>query len=320
MSYFIWTEIYNCGKIGRISLQSFVKHHPGLKVHVFGFRKDFEVIEKSNFVIPVIINESDWLDRLTFFLPQKYQNFFFENRISFRSIINGFEEGHLGTARLWAYIIKSRKENHLIHFDSDTIFLGNIVDEMIELGQHYDLVGPIRNYKNNPSGVEFFEQFENLSSTYCFLFNRKKIGYFSYKKLVDMCVGRYIKHPVLDFFDPIMFTILENKGKIFFLDQNDVGGCDFFGKRDNKFCEINNYFTPFKLDFGNKLTHFSAVGSGMNIYFNRKVNIPSSYSEYALDRYALFCFIFYEEDLGFDLSKYDFLIKYFQHNVLPKLR
>lgn len=117
-----------------------------------------------------------------------------------------------------------------------------------------------------------------------------------------------------------MFTILENKGKRFFLDHDDVGGCDYYGKRDNKFKDINNYETPFKLDYGNKLSHFSAVGSGMNIYNNRKVNIDPFYTEYALDRYALFCQIFYNESLENDLTKYDSLITFFQKNVLPKLR
>jgi hypothetical protein len=135
-----------------------------------------------------------------------------------------------------------------------------------------------------------------------------------------MCIGRYKKHPVLDFFDPIMFTILENKGKIFFLNQDDVGGCDYYGKRDNKYKEINNYDTPFKLDYGNKLSHFSAVGSGMNIYNNRTVNIQPSYMEYALDRYALFCKIFYDETLENDLTKYNALIAFFKENVVPKLK
>lgn len=319
MNHFIWTEIYNCGKIGKVALQSFVKNHPNLKIHVFGFEKDFELIDQSKSIITVILKERDWLDKLSLILPQKYESKFFDNRLSHRSITKGFEEGHLGTARLWAHIIKTRKEKYLIHFDSDVIFLDNIMDEMLELGKEYDLVGPIRNYKNNPNKIDYFEQFENLSSTYCFLFNREKIGHFSYKELVGMCIGRYNKHPVLDFFDPIMFTILENGGKIFFLEHDDVGGCDYFGKRNNKYKEINNYDTPFKLDYGNKLSHFSAVGSGMNIYYNRKVNIAPSYSEYALDRYALFCQIFYNESLGKDLSKYDSLITFFHKNVLPRL-
>lgn len=318
MNYFIWTEIFNCGKIGRIALKSFIIHHPGLIVHVFGFEKDFEFIENSSCIIPMILKEKDWLDDLSLMFSRKYEKNFFENRLSHRSIIDGFESGHLGTARLWAHIIKVRKEKILIHFDSDVIFLDNIINEMLELGKFYDLVGPIRNYKNNPNKIQFFEQFENLSQTYCFLFNRDKIGKFSYKELVDLCIGRYKKHAVLDFFDPIMFTILENKGKIYFLNQDDVGGCDYEGKRDNKFKEINNYDTPFKLDFGNKLVHFSAVGSGMNIYNNKNTNIQEFYMRYALDRYALFCKIFYDETIDIDLTKYDKLILYFKDNIVSK--
>ena len=55
MKYYIWTEIYNCGKIGRIALQSFIKFHPNLKVHVYGYKKDFDYITPSKNIIPVIV-------------------------------------------------------------------------------------------------------------------------------------------------------------------------------------------------------------------------------------------------------------------------
>jgi hypothetical protein len=87
----------------------------------------------------------------------------------------------------------------------------------------------------------------------------------------------------------------------------DGFGCDKYGKRDNKFKDINNFPTPYKLDFGNKLVHFSCVGSGMNFYNDKlaAINVSRSYVECALDRYALFCKTFYKEDLpGFNLDKY----------------
>ena len=112
-----------------------------------------------------------------------------------------------------------------------------------------------------------------------------------------------------------MFTLLENKASLFFLNHDDVGGCDVNGKRNNKFAEINNYNTPFKIDYGNKLIHFSAVGSGMNIYNNNDVKISKEYSNYAVDRYALFCKIFYKEDIGIDLSRYQTLVNFFETNI-----
>ena len=57
----------------------------------------------------------------------------------------------------------------------------------------------------------------------------------------------------------------------------------------------------------------------MNIYNNKLVNMADSYKQYALDRYALYCKIFYNEDLGVDLSSYQVLINFFEKNVLAEL-
>jgi hypothetical protein len=168
MSNFIWTEIYNCGKIGNVALKSFVKFHPNLKVHVFGFEDDFNFIIKSDNIIPIVFKKNLFFRFILCFLPKKISNLFFDINISHFSLEDGFRNGHVGTARLWAFIIQSRKEKNLIHFDSDVIFRDNILEEMIFLGEKYDIVGPIRNYKNNPNKSEFFEDFNNVSSTYCF--------------------------------------------------------------------------------------------------------------------------------------------------------
>lgn len=319
MKYYIWTEIYNCGKIGRIALQSFIKFHPNLKVHVYGYKKDFDYIIPSKNIIPVIVpNKNIFFSLYNLFLNRKKM---FKGKIYKQMLEIGFSKGHLGTAQLWSYIIQNRKETYLIHFDSDSIFLGNIIDEMISKSEKYDLIGPIRNYKNNPFNIKYFENFENVTATNCFLFNRKKIDKFSFNTLTQMCLGAYnpLNHKVIDFFDSISFNILKNNGTISFLDPDDVGACNIKGSRDNKYSTINNYNTPFKIDYGNKLIHFSAVGSGMNIYNNKLVNMADSYKQYALDRYALYCKIFYNEDLGVDLSSYQDLINFFEKNVLPEL-
>lgn len=319
MSHYIWTEIYNCGKIGKIALESFQKYHPDLIVHVYGFEKDFENIEKARNIVPVIIPKRNLYLRLyNRFINSKRG---FAGKIHREMLEDGFEKGHLGTAKLWAYIIQNRKEKFLVHFDSDTVFLGNIIDEMLGHSEQYDMVAPIRNYKNNPFKDPFYKQFEDVSATNCFLFKREKIDSFSFNVLASMCLGSYnpLGHKVIDFFDPVSFNILKNGGKIFFLDPDDVGACDANGERNNKFSAINNFDTPFKLDYGNKLIHFSAVGSGMNIYNNRSINISDSYKQYALDRYALYCKIFYNEDLGIDLSKYRLLLDFFERNVIPGL-
>ena len=102
----------------------------------------------------------------------------------------GFSKGHLGTAQLWSYIIQNRKETYLIHFDSDSIILGNIIDEMISKSEKYDLIGPVRNYKNNPFNIKYFENFENVTATNCFLFNRKKIDKFSKNENLDELLNK----------------------------------------------------------------------------------------------------------------------------------
>jgi hypothetical protein len=316
MNHYIWTEIYNCGKIGKIAIQSFQRYHPDLVVHVYGFKKDFEyIVEAPNIVRIVVPKRSLYIKLWRRFLNPISG---FAGKIDRELLEDGFKKGHLGTANLWAYIIQNRKEKYLIHFDSDTIFLGNILDEMISLADHYDIVGPIRNYKNNPFNDASYKTFNDVSATNCFLFNREKIDTFSFNVLVAMCQGAYnpLGHKVIDFFDPISFNILKKEGEIFFLDPDAVGACDASGSRDNKFAAINNFDTPFKIDYGNKLIHFSAVGSGMNIYNSPDLNIPDDYKQYAIDRYALFCKIFYKEDLGIDLSKYTALLTFFEENVM----
>ena len=116
MNHFIRTEIYNCGKIGQVALHSFQKHHPNLKVHVFGFEKDFEAFDESENITPVILNTNDWLDEMVRLLGEKFENKLFDLRLSRRSISKGFEDGHLGTARLWAHI--NQRNNDVTHVGS----------------------------------------------------------------------------------------------------------------------------------------------------------------------------------------------------------
>lgn len=274
----IFTEIVNCGKIGKIALDSFHKYH-NLKVNVYGTSKDFESISyhPNNNLIEVT---SD--------------------------VIEQFKFGHAGTAHLWAKTIQTVTEDNLLHFDSDVIFRANIIDEFLDKLEVYDLVGPIRNYKHNPNNRDDVRSLNDVCQTLCFGFNKSKINNHSFAELKSMCKGDHnpLGHGIIDFFDPVMFEILHNDGKIYHFHVDDVGGCDYYGTRNNKHKEINNIETPFKIDFGDRLIHFSAVGSGMNIFTNKNVNIPEGYKNYALDRYALFCKIFYNENIGIDVSKY----------------
>lgn len=287
-SYFLFTEIPNCGKIGKIALKSFHKYH-NLKINIFGNAADFDWIEDHpNNVYHLMSSEE------------------------YREILKGYTEGHLGTAMLWAHLIIKRPEDYFIHVDSDNIFRGDVVNDIVQkIEEGYDLIGSTRNYKNNPQNDDYYRQFSDVVSTNCFAFNKARISArYTYDELCRMIRGTYnpLGHNTLDFFDPVSFDILKNDGRIANLDFNDVGGCNKEGSRDNCFKELNNEDTAFKIEFGRKLAHFSGVGSGMHFFNNKKVNVPQSYIDYCLDRYALFCKIFYNEDIGISVSQYKNLL------------
>ena len=319
--YLIFTEIIGCGKIGKIALDSFHKYH-NYPVHIYGTAEDFK------FITP---NEN---------------NIFIEVE---KSLLEKFSQGHLGTATLWTNIIRSCPTKYMIHFDSDVIFRENIIDSMMEKSKDYDLIGPRRNYHNNPNGRADVTSLPDISQTDCFLFNKNHISKkylknkfgsvnelklffsipfkYSIKRFVkvfllndwpediftQMIIGFFnpLGFPIIDFFDPVMFDMLKNGAKIYHLPFDDVGGLDYNGSRNNKCFEFNNFPTPYKIDFGEKLVHFSCVGSGMNFYKNKESikNVDGKYMICALDRYALFCKIFYGEDLpGFNLLPYSKII------------
>lgn len=306
---FIYTEIVNCGKIGKIALDSFHKYHD-YPVHVYGTKEDFA-----------------WI------LPH-HNNRFVEVD---ETVLKGYEHGHIGTALLWEKVIKECPADTMIHFDSDVIFRANLLDDMIEKSRQYDLIGPIRNYHANPHSRSDIAHLTDICQTNCTLWKKSKISpaylagkpalslrtiltqsplqwarqikwrlkhTFSNNKLstfARMIHGTYnpFPFPTIDFFDPVMFEMVRNGAKILHLDVDDVGGWDTHGSRDNAFKDINNFPTPYKLDFGQKLVHFSCVGSGMNFYLHpgHAAHVGKEYVAASLDRYALFCKIFYNETL-----------------------
>lgn len=284
---FIFTEIINVGKIGKIAIDSFLKYHPDLTINVYGKPSDFAWLTAHPQVV--------WHD--------------IESETD---IVDGFNQGHLGTAKLWAKLIMSVDEKYMLHFDSDIIFRGNIVQDIIDkVEEGYDLIGACRNYKNNLCFRDDVRHLDDVVATGCFVFNKSLITKdYNYDEMTRMCQGFHnpIGEPVLDFFDPVSFDILKNGGKIWFLDFNEAGGCNREGSRDNVYADLNNMNTPFKIEFGSKMSHFSAVGSGMNFFHNpEKIHdVPDSYKNYAIDRYALFCKIFYDEESpNIDVSQYN---------------
>ena len=320
MEPYIFTEIINCGKIGRIALDSFHKYHH-LPVHVFGTRQDF---------VQLLPNDNNILIEVA---PE---------------LVEKFKAGHAGTAALWTQVIRQATERLIIHFDSDVIFRAEAISDLIRLSANYDLIGPIRNYRHNPQHNPAMASLPDVCQTSFFLFNKERISWqyrsksafnWYWRPLINffknsreqtrqrvryfltaadplemMVKGGYnpLGHATIDFFDPVMFDMINNGAKVFHLDFDDFGGCNFYGRRDNAYRELNDFPTPFKIDFGKKMVHFSAVGSGMNFYYAGGAisNVSQSYIDYAIDRYALFCKIFYQEDIaGVDLSKYQKILE-----------
>jgi hypothetical protein len=310
-STFVWTEVYNCGEIGAVAIRSFLAHHPQTVVHVYGETQDLLEIPDAPTVIKQVLPKGNSSELKSFM----WRRFGIGRQVITGDYLQkGFSRGHLGTARLWAYLIQSRPESRMVHFDSDIVFLGDVVTEIVDRLDSFSLVGPVRNYKNNPNKLDNVRHLADVTQTCCFGFDKSKIDTHSYGELVRMCQGAFNPkgHPVIDFFDPVMFEILGNAGTISFLPHDEVGGCNLEGSRNNAYADVNDFETPFKIDFGSKLIHFSAVGSGVNIYRNRTVRIPDSYRQYALDRYALFSKVFFGLDIGEDLSAYDALVRRLQ--------
>ncbi|HSI22291.1 MAG TPA: hypothetical protein VK959_04645 [Methylophilaceae bacterium] len=307
---FVWTEVFNCGEIGRIAMLSYLAHHNAVPVHVYGYAEDLAEIPDHPLVIKKSMRSGIWA-QVQYLAWSKLG--LGKPVLTESSLHKGFNRGHLGTARLWSYLIMTRSEKHMIHFDSDVIFLGSVVQDVLDrMNRGASLVGQVRCYKNNPNKRNDVRHLQDVTQTCCFGFDRNRVNPHSYGELVRMCLGSYNPkgHPIIDFFDPVMFEILGNGGQTDFLPHDEVGGCNLEGNRCNAYTKVNDYDTPFKIDFGSKLIHFSAVGSGINIYRNKSVRMAESYRQYALDRYALFAQTFFNKDIGVDLSGYEELIKY----------
>jgi len=278
---FIFTEAYKCGLIVKKCLESFHEYHDN-KVVVFGTPSDFEhITPHPNNILYDITNHSD--------------------------IINGFNHGHHGTATIFSKVINNILTNStkVIHFDSDTIFRGECINLIVEkLNEGYDLVGPYRCYKNNLNGRTDLSHLSDVVQTYIFGFNKEKIG--NQNNLVSMCEGHYnpLGHQILDFFDPVSFVILNNGGKIYFLDYNDYGGMNSDGNKTNHYGDINH-----KIDFGHKIIHFAGVGSGMNFYNNPQNITHGGYMGWAKSQYVIYQKLFYDENFPgeYDREKYEII-------------
>ena len=260
---FIWTEAYNCGEILNPMLASFVSHN-NFEINVFGTREDLECIKvESNLIRYHDLSKNKKTNRVE------------------KNILNGYKFAHKGTAELWAYILCSRKEKYFLHLDSDTVFLSDVVSELIESVKQkkYNLVGSRRPYFHRPYRKEGadgrrLDRLPDVVNTDCFIFDKEYVSLWPRWYLKRKILGRRpVMHPVVDFFDPVSFEIISKGGSVLYIDslnQNSKG--------------LPN---P-ESDFHRKRISFAAVGSGLNFYKNPDVVTSPGYKSFALSSYSLY--------------------------------
>ena len=238
--FHIYTECVNCPEIGINAIKSFYQFHPDYILNVYLTQDDLDYINKI-------------------YQNKNIKYFVVEDRI--KEVYN--TSGHRATAMMWANIINTCKNQKLsiIHFDSDVLFLGNIIDDIIDGLTNHDIVGPIRCYKHNLNNRNDIRHMKDTVATYCFGYNPTKITVNDDEKFIYMVEGLFTpdKHPILDFFDPVTFNMYKNNATVKYIDFDIIGGLKENGSRENKYSEYNKLF-----DVGDKIVHFSAVGSGLN--------------------------------------------------------
>jgi hypothetical protein len=272
---FIWTEVFNCGEIINPMLQSFLAHH-SVPIHVYGTKKDLNLIEtKSPLVIPIAlssdtthgISTEDW-------------------------ILNGYKDGHKGTSRLWEHLIQTRKEEIFVHIDADTIFVGESISNLIDSihDENYAIAGSRRAYQKRgyrKEGIDskLLDLRPDSINTDCFAFNKNYISKFPRFFLQRKILGRRVSIlPIVDFFDPVTFGIIrKSKGKVKYMDSPNDG--------IHSTLNLQSRFMQTRITF-------SAVGSGCNFFHNGFNKIPDGYSQFALQSYSLFASQFLGKDIG----------------------
>ena len=261
-NYFIWTEAVKCGEILAPMIESYLSHHD-YPLHVFATDEDFQYI--SHIKNPLIRYCS--LNSISKSLVEKIER--------------GYKKGHLGTAKLWSYLIRNQSERFYIHLDADTIFLDNVTNEIkysLQEGK-YALVGSRRPYKYRTyrltgRDAKALNRLPDVVNTDCFGFDRSFFRISPEWLLTRKILGRrQFRRPIIDFFDPISFEILDNGGLIHYLDSQSDGVSASPNLQSN---------------FHSKRISFSAVGSGLNFYKNPSAKSSAGYKKFALSSFSLY--------------------------------
>lgn len=271
---FIWTEVFNCAEILPPFLESFRRHH-NFPLHVFTSKDEVSKVPPISGVT-------------TSLLPSSMKNWLL--RSSQKSVLRGYRKGHLGTARLWSNVIRSRAEEILIHVDADTIFLDDCITPLIEsIQKGADIVGTrrpylYRNYRKEGRDGRSLDRRPDSLNTDLIAFRRAAVPRKNSPLLTRRIRGRRpIRYPVVDFFDPVVFQMIEMGKRIVYYDSPNRG---YQSKQD-----------PNSKIFTNRIS-FAAVGSGLNFLKSPDARTSPGYRAYAIASYSLFAKHLLEVDTG----------------------
>ena len=288
---FIWTEAFNCAELLNPVLKSFCKTSK-YRINAYIFDYEFDKINFFN-------------DQVTYHrIPTK-----FDIRNAKRSLIgkwirSGYKKGHLGTARFWSYLIKSRKEKYFVHFDSDILFLEDSISEFeVGFSKGAACIGRRRMYLFNKNSTNKVRGIKDCIDTVFFGFKTNILRLLPYFLLIPLIRGvgsiNYF-WKTLDFFDKV--TLLLSKfGKIVYLDSPEAGVS----------AEVN-YDSEFNKSF---IEIFSAVGTGCAVW-NRfgsaaDLNLDklSDYQKYALSNYSFYAKYILKKPIDFPSTEDTKLLK-----------
>ena len=260
---YVWTEALGCGEILPPMLASYLHHHEN-PINVFVYPEDLEFLPKDNRIIANIISDSS------------------ESLLSRANLEVAFSKGHAGTALLWARIIRAKRDYKLVHLDADTVFIGNVLDMLLEHQYDHSVVGSRRPYRHSIARKGFRKAQLALRpdavNTHCFLFDPSSLQGDEEMLASEIMASRRHLHdkilrPVIDFFDPVTFRLRKDSG-IYYMDSQNQRKHGTYSREG---------------EFESKMISFSAVGSGSAIYKGKSKVNSQSYKEFALQSYALYC-------------------------------
>lgn len=285
MRSFVWTEALGCGEILLPCLGSYVAHHDS-PIHVYIYDDDLSKVPIHPLIIPQVVTDTKPIDG-----------------ILKSTLVEAYKFGHRGTATLWASLISNRSEDFMIHLDSDSIFLADVVTPIIDKLQNgFGAVGTRRPYRyrqnrkfNYFSFVHHFQP--DALNTHCFGFNRTKIVV-NQNILIGLIEGRARNrlisrlYPIIDFFDRVTFY-LRSKSGIYYLDsksQSKSGHHDRNGAIESS------------------MISFAAVGSGCAYYKNPESSTSESYKDFAIRSYSLYSAFLLGKKIDYPMLDSPFLV------------